>query len=351
VTIDKKISDQARTIVIICPNWVGDLVMATPLFECLRQAYADDLLVAVLRNYVSGILDPNPWFDRTIVSDDKSVAGFWWLIRDLQRLRPEMSIVLPNSMRAGLIARLGGSRKVVGYRRDGRSFLFNGGPSPEKEGDTIKPVPMTHYYLKIAHWLKISPPDDIRPRLSISDRQHRRAKELLARWGIGPNEVVIGLNPGARFGSSKCWPAENFARLAELLQQRWKCRTLMLVGPGEEDLADRIAQLCREEIINTSGDRIDLAVLKPIIKRCQLLITNDTGPRHYAVALGIPVVVIMGPTDPRYTRVNMDGTIVLRHELDCAPCHEKSCPENHECMTAIKPEAVLDAAETLYGGS
>ena len=163
--------------------------------------------------------------------------------------------------------------------------------------------------------------------------------------------MVIGLNPGARFGSSKCWPAENFARLAELLQQRWNCRTLLLTGPGEEDLSNRIAQLCRAQIINTSADRIGLADLKSVIKRCQLLITNDTGPRHYAVALGVPVVVIMGPTDPRYTRVNMDGTIVLRHELSCAPCHEKSCPENHECMTAIKPEAVLDAAETLYGGS
>jgi heptosyltransferase-2 len=350
VSIDKKQSDKARKIVVICPNWVGDLVMATPLFECLRQAYADDILVAVLRDYVSGILDPNPWFDRTIVSDDKTIGGFWRLIRDLQHLRPKLSIVLPNSMRAALVARLGGSRRVIGYRRDGRSFLLNGGPSPEKEGDTIKPVPMTHYYLKIARWLNLPPPADIRPRLSISDRQHRRAKELLARWEIGPNEVVIGLNPGARFGSSKCWPAENFARLAELLQQRWKCRALLLVGPGEESLANRIAQLCRAEIINTSGDRIDLADLKPIIKRCQLLITNDTGPRHYAVALGVPVVVIMGPTDPRYTRVNMDGTIVLRHELDCAPCHEKSCPQNHECMSAITPETVLDAAETLYGG-
>jgi heptosyltransferase-2 len=136
--------------------------------------------------------------------------------------------------------------------------------------------------------------------------------------------------------------------LADLLNQRWKCRILLLVGPGEDVLADRITRLSRTDLINTSGNRIDLANLKPVIKRCQLLITNDTGPRHYAVALGVPVVVIMGPTDPRYTQANMDNTIVLRHELDCAPCHQKSCPENHECMTAITPEAVLDAAETLY---
>jgi heptosyltransferase-2 len=332
----------------MCPNWVGDLVMATPLFECLRRAYADDLLVAVLRQYVSGVIEPNPWFDRVIVGDDKTTGGFLRLVRGLQRLRPDLSIVLPNSMRAVLIARLGASRRVIGYRRGGRSFLLNGGPLPETAGASIEPVPMTQYYLKIARWLKLPPPPGIRPQLFISDRQHRRAKELFSRWAIGPNEVVIGLNPGARFGSSKCWPAENFARLAELLQQRWNCRTLLLTGPGEEDLANRIEQLCQAQIINTSADRIGLADLKPVIKRCQLLITNDTGPRHYAVALGIPVVVIMGPTDPRYTQLNMNGTIVLRRELDCAPCHQKSCPENHECMTAITPQTVLDAAARLY---
>ena len=346
--INKEKSDHARCIVVICPNWVGDLVMATPLFECLRQAYADDKLVAVLREYVSGIIEPNPWFDQVIVSEEKTFGGFWRLIRKIQRLRPDMSIVLPNSMRSALIARLGASRQVIGYRRDGRSFLFNGGPIPEKEGDSIMPVPMTHYYLKIARWLKLPPPADIRPQLFISDQQHRTAKELFSRWRIGPNELVIGMNPGARFGSSKCWPAENFARLAELLRQRWECRILLLVGPGEEDLGNQITRLCRTEIINTSEVRIDLANLKPIVKRCQLLITNDTGPRHYGVALDVPVVTIMGPTDPRYTQANMDSSIVLRQELDCAPCHEKSCPENHECMTAITPEAVLAAAETLY---
>ena len=336
---------------VICPNWVGDLVMATPLFDCLRCAYPNDTLVAVLRDYVSGIIEPNPWFDQVIVSDDKSLSGFWKLIRKIQQLRPDMSIVLPNSMRAALIARLGGSRKVIGYRRDGRAFLLNGGPAPEKEGNRIRPMPMTHYYLKIARWLKLSPPTEIRPQLFITDQQHRVARDQLSRWGIDSNEVVIGLNPGARFGSSKCWPAEHFAKLADLLGQHWDCRILLLIGPGEEDLANRITQLSREDIINTSDYRIDLAHLKPIIKRCQLLITNDTGPRHYAVALKVPVVVIMGPTDPRYTQANMESTIVLRHELDCAPCHEKSCPETHECMTAITPEAVLDAAENLLHGT
>lgn len=207
---------------------------------------------------------------------------------------------------------------------------------------------MVHYYLKLARWLKLAPPQHIRPQLFISEPQRERADELLSRWSLNGDDQVVGLNPGAQFGSSKCWPAENFAHLAELLVQRWSCKVLLLIGPGEEALGERITELSHADIINTGADWVDLATLKPIIERCRLLITNDTGPRHYAVALGVPAVVMMGPTDPRYTQANLDHTIVLRHELDCAPCHEKTCPQNHECMTAITPEAVMDAAATLY---
>ena len=322
--------------------------MATPLFDCLRQAYRDDFLVAVVRCYVKGILDPNPWFDRVIGSEDKTFGGFFGIIRKIQRLRPDIALVLPNSMRAALIARLSGSRQVFGYRRAGRSMLLSGGPEPEMEGGRIKPVPMVHYYLKFARWLGLPPPPHIRPQLFISDPQRQRAEALLARWGIDCNDSVVGLNPGARFGSSKCWPAERFARLAEMLERRWSCKILLLIGPGEEKLGERITQFSRVNIINTGADRVDLATLKPIVKRCRLLITNDTGPRHYAVALGVPAVVMMGPTDPRYTQANLSNTIVLRRDLECAPCHEKRCPRNHECMTAITPQAVMDAAAALY---
>ena len=79
------------------------------------------------------------------------------------------------------------------------------------------------------------------------------------------------------------------------------------------------------------------------------MVTTDTGPRHYATALGVPVVVVMGPTDPRYTAVNLDRTIVIRlTELECSPCHLKTCPlPHHGCMAWITPDEVLQACETL----
>ena len=98
---------------------------------------------------------------------------------------------------------------------------------------------------------------------------------------------------------------------------------------------------------DTGPDRVNLELLKPLIQRCQLLVTNDTGPRHYAVAFDIPVVVIMGPTDPRYTNANLEKTIVLRRETECSPCHLKECTLDHRCMTEITPELVLQAGKQL----
>jgi heptosyltransferase-2 len=193
-------------------------------------------------------------------------------------------------------------------------------------------------------------PERPEPNLYVSDELVRAASRLWDKYGIDNRAMVVGLNPGAKFGSSKCWPPEYFARLAEMLEQQWNCRILLFVGPGETQNANEIMALTKAHVINTDPDRIDLGLLKPMIRRCNLLITNDTGPRHYATAFKRPVIVIMGPTDPRYTDKNLEQSIVLRKELPCAPCHRKECPESHECMRGIMPEMVLDAAIHLVSG-
>jgi heptosyltransferase-2 len=206
---------------------------------------------------------------------------------------------------------------------------------------------MLEYYLSLCRWLNLDVEHHDRPRLFMSSHLQKKASRLLEGYGISPDDMVIGLNPGAKFGTSKCWPPEYFARLAELLADRWKTKLLLFVGPGEEDIANSILRLSKAKIINTGPDGVDLALLKPLIQRCQLLFTNDTGPRHYAVALNRPVVVIMGPTDPRYTQRNLEKTIVLRRKTECSPCHLKECTQDHRCMTAISPEIVLQAGERL----
>jgi len=346
VTFEKK-RIQPETLLVFCPNWVGDVVMATPAFRCLRQNYPDSRLIGLIRGYARGVVEDGPWFDQFMEIDDKASRGFFNLVYQIRRLKPKIAVVLPNSFRSALIARLGGVKKIYGYRRNGRSALLSGGPAPQRTDNRITPVPMADYYLEICHWMNLTADQDKKPCLYVSDPLQLVANQFLERYGISSEDMVIGINPGAKYGASKCWPPEYFARLAELLEQRWNCKLMLFIGPGEEAIGQTIVQQSQAKIINTGPDNVDLALLKPLIQRCRLLVTNDTGPRHYAVAFGIPVLVLMGPTDPRYTNANLDQTIVLRRELDCSPCHLKECPLDHRCMREISPEAVLQAAEQL----
>jgi heptosyltransferase-2 len=208
-------------------------------------------------------------------------------------------------------------------------------------------MPTVECYLEICRWLGLNIPEKVKPRLFIGQQISARAESLFQKYGIQKSDLVIGLNPGASFGSSKCWPPEYFADLAELCGKELGAKILLLAGPGEESIAEAVLTKSRANIINTSNDKVDLELLKPVVKRCNLLITNDTGPRHYAVALGTPVVVIMGPTNPGYTATNLDRTIVIRKEMDCSPCHKKVCPKEHECMTEITATEVFAAAKKL----
>jgi heptosyltransferase-2 len=123
-----------------------------------------------------------------------------------------------------------------------------------------------------------------------------------------------------------------------------------LTGPGEDTIAQAILSKTKIPLICPASDEVDLEMLKPIVKRCSLLITNDTGPRHYAAALDVPVVVIMGPTDPRYTAVNLEKTAVIRADVHCSPCHKKICPTDHCCMKQITPQMVFEAGRRLLEG-
>ena len=338
-----------KTLAVRCPNWVGDIVMATPVFECLRRNLPQARIVGVIKNSARGIVQDGPWFDDLVDGNDKTWAGFRQMREQLRAVAPDAAILLTNSLRSALTMRLSGVRQIYGYRRQGRGVLLTGGPTASHNG-TITPIPMGQYYLEICRWLGLDVPAQPRPTLFIGEELRQRGDALLAQYGIEEKDFVIGLNPGASFGSSKCWPAEYFAETAELCQDRFGAKVILFCGPGEEAIAQAILEQSKARIIDTRTGGFDLEVLKPLVKRCNLFITNDTGPRHYAVAFDVPIVVIMGPTDPRYTDDNTERTIVVRKELDCSPCHKKVCRRQHECMSEIRPAEVLAAAERLLSG-
>jgi heptosyltransferase-2 len=160
---------------------------------------------------------------------------------------------------------------------------------------------------------------------------------------------MVSIIPGASFGSSKCWPPEYFAEVADQLTESYGVQILIIPGPAEQEIAARIESHMRHHPFSFTERIISLEHLKAVISDSDLVITNDTGPRHYAVALDTPVVVIMGPTDPRYTNYCLTKTRLLREDTECGPCHLKACPTDHRCMKNISPQRVIKACEEFLG--
>jgi len=334
-----------QKILVSCPNWVGDVVMATPVFDCIRHNFPQAVITGLIRTYAYGVIKDGPWFDEVICSQDKTLRGFCRSVQEARRFKPDLAFVFSHSQRSVLIAWLGGSKEIVGFKGNGLSRLLHKGPEKAGARGGQGIVPMVESYMELCRALHLDISVDKKPQVYFSRQDKEWAEHYLGALGLKPHERVVGMNPGARFGSSKCWPPEHFARLAELLEVQTGCRVLLLAGPGERELSERICSLSSASILNTGHEPVDLHRLKPLIKRCEVLVSNDTGPRHYAVAMDVPVVVIMGPTNPAYTNANLENQTVVRRDLDCAPCHLKVCPRDHECMKAIPPEEVFQ--ETL----
>jgi heptosyltransferase-2 len=169
----------------------------------------------------------------------------------------------------------------------------------------------------------------------------------LAEAGLAPGERTLVVTPGASFGSSKLWPPESFSAAADEISRRHGLRVVLAPGPGEEPIAEQIAATMRERPTRLADPPTSLAELVALIAGAALQLGNDTGPRHIAVAFGVPALVVMGPTDPRHTAHLLERQRVLREELPCSPCHLKVCPIDHRCMTRLAPARVVEAAGEL----
>jgi heptosyltransferase-2 len=175
-----------------------------------------------------------------------------------------------------------------------------------------------------------------------------------ARFGLDDRRW-FGLNPGAEYGPAKRWPADRFAAVAVAAQKRWRCRWVIVGGVGDLALADEIAGQIVRGNRATSGQappadplvlagRTSLRELCAILKLCQVVLTNDTGPMHLAAAVGTPVVVPFGSTSPELTGPGLPGDsrhACLRVEVPCAPCFRRTCPIDFRCMLGIETTAVL----------
>ncbi len=338
----------AKKILIRPPNWVGDVVMATPAFRCIRESYPHAKISILLKPHVRKILNGAPWFDELIdVGARLAVPLPLPLIRQLRSKGFDLGIIFPNSFSSALMMFISGAKRRAGYKRDARSLLLTDGIDRLRENGKFLPTYMADYYLRLCTHIGCQP-QSRELELFVSDDDFRKVDELFAKHRIANDKPVFLINPGVSYGSSKCWSTDGFAAVADLLKEHYGCNVLVVCGPGEVELGNEIRRAARKEVIGLTPEEVPLDVLKALVKRCSLLITVDSGPRHYAVAFKKPVVVLMGPTDPRYTETSYEiGHVVRREDVSCAPCHLKTCPTDHRCMEQITPEMVFSVCREL----
>ena len=350
-----------QRILIVQPSWVGDAVMATPTLRAIRNLYPQAQISFLLRRYVKPVYAGMPWADKLITyrtGRTKARAGkgqFFELAARLRKRKFDLAILLPNSFKSALVCKMAGIDRTVGYERDGRGFLLSDKLLPVKEKGKFVPSPIVKYYLGLAHYLG-SAERDLKLELFVTEAERRDAENVFARAALDPNlsrpaacglAPLILLNPGAQYGAAKCWLPEYFAQLADRFVDELGATVLLSAAPKERPIVEAISRQMKHAAIDLSRAGVDLGALKEIIRRCDLLVTNDTGPRHIAAAFDVPVVTIFGPTHPEWTEIYFTRERKVAVKVFCGPCQKKTCPLDHRCMTRLTPGMVFDAATQL----
>jgi heptosyltransferase-2 len=348
-------------VMIRVPNWVGDAVMAVPALRELRRILDGSRITLVARPWVAGLFDGEGLADEIIPVGEGhgwggSFARFVSEARTLRRERFDLAVLLQNAFGAALTARAAGVKRIAGYATDGRGPVLDDVIAFEPDYKTTHQV---LYYLNIAarleKLLKGSSSVDARnarPSLSVRPEEKERARELLASSGIrligshsGPPRI-LAINPGATNSRAKRWLVERFAETSDRFAERDGFQTIILGSPGDAEVAQEVARRCRSRPVVLAG-RTSIAELKAVLACSTLVVSNDTGTAHVSAALGVPTVVVFGPTEHFSTRPLSDAAAVVRHQVECSPCMLKDCPIDHRCMTRVEVDDVCRAAREL----
>lgn len=340
-----------RKILIRATNWVGDAVMSLPAIRAVRSRFPEAEIAVLAKPWVADLYARETAIDRVIPYD--APAGWkgwtvkWQAARKLAGERFDMAVLLQNAFEAAAVVWLAGIPRTVGYARDGRGLLLTH-PVAVPERGAI-PEHERFYYLELLSRAGLFSERracaDI--RLEGSSEAASAGREHLARAGM--SGAVIGVSPGAAYGTAKRWLPERFAAAAlEIAHQREA--GIALFGSKTE------AELCRgvAEIIEQSGGHVrsfagqtSLREFLEMAAACSLFLTNDSGAMHVASAMGVPSVTVFGATNDAVTGPTGPFARVIRHAVDCSPCLLRECPIDHRCMTRVSSAEVVQTGMAL----
>lgn len=329
---------KSRILVMHTGGWIGDMILLMPALRALRKELPEAHISMLVRPLVRNLMERNPYIHEVIVYDKRGEhRGIRQMRKFADGLRSKQfdtAIILhPNSVRSALLAYMAGIPERVGANVRGRELLLttkvkrrNNIHEVQRYLDVVSPVVGAGQDEKLEFW-------------GIGRDDEAFAERILADRSV----PVIGINPYTTW-PSKQWPAERFARLADLLAQRVGASVLITGGPDDFHTGDRITKLASSEPVNLIGSTT-IWQLGALIRRCRLYISCDSGPMHISAAVDTPTIALFGPTDPIRHGPYGAGHTVVRRGTRCSPCYQREC-QKCDCMNAIQVEDVMKVVES-----
>ena len=324
-----------QNILVRMPNWIGDLVMATPVLTDLRKGFPRASITAMCCSPVSDLLKTDESIDElfsfTKPSNEFGRRQERDIIAKIAAGKYDAGILLTNSFSSAWWFWQGRVARRIGYTGHFRRWLLTDPLhlAPEKEH-------LVATYKKLLQPLHISP-SQTAPRLYVADSEVEESKQLLYHQGYVRGKKLIGINPGSAYGPAKRWPPERFRQLALRLLSETDAYVVFFGDDSVKELGSGLPG----KVIDLAGVT-RLRELACLIKDCDVLVTNDSGPMHIGAAFGVPLVALFGSTDDQVTGPYNQSHHVINKRVKCSPCLKRVCPIDFPCMKQISVDEVIE---------
>lgn len=337
-----------KRILIVRTDRIGDLLLSTPVIKALRDSYPNAYIAVMVSPYAKDIVEGNPYCDGIISYDKEGKHKSWQrtlkFSRNLKKKKFDLAVILHPTNRVHWVAFLAGIPKRVGYGRKCGFLLTDKIKHSKHLGEKHE----LEYNLDLIRYLGIHPKDKSL-FMPLNPDSQKQIEELFEELGINNNDRLLAIHPGASC-SSKIWQNSRFAEVADKLIEKYGFKVLVVSGLKDIPLARNVIKLMRYPAIDLAG-KTSVSQLASVLKRCQLFISNDSGPVHIASALGVPVISIFGRSQkglgPKRWGPLGEKNKVLHKEVGCIECLAHNCLKNFECLKAITVDDVLKTADLM----
>ncbi|MCK5222884.1 MAG: lipopolysaccharide heptosyltransferase II [Candidatus Aminicenantes bacterium] len=331
-------------IFLISPNWIGDCVMSLPAVRALKALSPDLKIYIITKTHLSSIYMNIPEIDEVLsLPSGNLLKSFILNIMTLRKYKIKEGILFPNSFKSALMLRLSGVKHLIGYKRDMRGWMLE-----KKKKFPGKYIHQIRSYLDLVSlYLGSIVEGSFSNILIFSEDEKRKALLILKENEYVDGEKLIGISPAAAYGTSKEWPAVNFADLINKLSGDIRNSRFVIFGSGnDEDKINKISDLVSVQLIKITGEHT-LREAISVISECDVFIGNDSGLLHTADAAGVPSIGLFGPTSPETTSPPGDLTEIIYKSVECSPCSFRECPIDHKCMNEISVEEIFNKTEKI----